>query len=339
VSVNELPVGSAGQIPVLPERVFITGANGFIGRKLMARYRALGCEVRGMDIHADPDNGIVAGNLVKPELWSEHASDCELFIHTAAIVSLAESWQGYREITVQGTRNALDVAVASGAKRFLHYSSIAAMGWEYPEGADETYPVVIGSHYRYGVAKAASEHVVLAAHSAGEIPCTVIRPGDVYGPGGRAWLLEPLKMARAKQLLLPDSGRGIFTPVFIDDLIDGAVLAAGLDAAIGQVFILWGNEPISCRAFFGHHWRWAGHRGNPPSLPLKATLAITAALDRVNKVLARASEATPDTMYMFARKGGFSIAKAQRLLGFEPKITLAEGVRRSEEWLREIGEI
>ncbi len=334
-----MPVGSDGQKPRKPKSVFITGASGFIGRALGDRYRALGVEVRGMDLKADPDNDVVAGDLTEPAGWAAHATGCELFINTAAIVSLAADWQQYRDVSTQGVRNALDVAIAGGAKRFLQYSSIAALGWDYPDGADERTPTVIGEQYRYGVAKAASEHLVLAAHAAGEIDCTIIRPGDVYGPGSRAWLVEPLKMAKSGQLILPDGGKGIFTPVYVDDLLDGTMLAASLPAGKGQIFILWGDEAVTCREFFSNHWRWAGRKGHPRSLPLGVALRLTRAVWTVNKKLGRADEVTPDTMYMFSRKGSFSLAKARKLLGFEPKVGLAEGMRRSEAWLREQGEI
>lgn len=334
-----MPAGADGQTPAIPKSVFITGANGFIGRALMKRYRDLGCEVRGMDIKADPAWNVIAGNLVEPTAWAAHAKGCELFINTAAVVSLAAEWQLYRDVSVQGVRNALDAAIAGGAKRFVQYSSIAALGWDYRDGADEKAPTVIGEDYRYGVAKASSEHVVLAAHAAGEIDCTIVRPGDVYGPGSRAWLLEPLKMAKVGQLILPNGGYGIFTPIYIDDLLDGTMLAAGLPQAAGQIFILWGGEKIACRDFFRHHWNWAGRNGYPPSLPLKVALALTTAIWTLNRRLGRAGEVTPDTMLMFARRGGFNGEKARRLLGFEPKVKIKEGVIRSEAWLREIGEL
>ncbi|TJY62273.1 NAD-dependent epimerase/dehydratase family protein [Sinimarinibacterium sp. CAU 1509] len=331
------PIGADGQTPRIPKSVFVTGANGFIGRALMTRYRALGCEVRGMDLRADREWNVVAGDLTAPATWSGHAGGCELFINTAAVVSLAADWPTYRDVSVQGVRNALDAAIAGGAHRFVQYSSIAALGWDYPDGADEKTPVVIGDEYRYGVAKGASEHVVLAAHAAGEISCTIIRPGDVYGPGSRAWISEPLKMAQAGQLILPNGGQGLFTPVYIDDLLDGTMLAAGLTEGAGQIFILWGGEKISCREFFARHWHWAGRKGYPPSLPLPIALQLTRALWHLNRRLGRANEATPDAMLMFSRKGGFNGNKARRLLGFAPKVKLDEGFRRSELWLKETG--
>lgn len=334
-----MPIGSAGQTPDVPRSVFITGASGFIGRALANRYRALGAEVRGMDLQADPASNVVAGNLTQPAAWSGHAKGCELFINTAAVVSLAAPWKLYRDVSVQGVRNCLDAAVAGGAKRFVQFSSIAALGWDHPNDADEHCPVVIGKQYRYGVAKGASEHLVLAAHAAGEIDCTVIRPGDVYGPGSRAWLSEPLKMAKAGALILPNGGSGVFTPVYVDDLLDGVMLAAGLAQGAGQIFHLCGDGPATCKSFFSNHWRWAGRSGSPRCLPLSAAVALTRVIWGVNKLLQTTNEVTPDAMYMLARKGNISSAKAQRLLGYLPKVDLAEGVRRSEAWLRETGQI
>lgn len=339
MSIAKMPVGSAGQSPAVPKSVFITGANGFIGRALMNRYKALGCDVRGMDIKADPQWNVVAGNLIDPKSWGDHAKGCELFINTAAVVSLAAQWKLYRDVSVQGVRNALDVAIAGGAKRFVQYSSIAALGWDYADGADEKTPVVIGEQYRYGVAKGASEHVALAAHAAGEIEVTIVRPGDVYGPGSRAWLIEPLKMAKLGQLILPNGGKGVFTPVYIDDLLDGTMLAAGLPEGSGQIFIFTSGVPTSCREFFSAHWKWAGRKGFPPTLPLSIAITLTTGLWKLNQALKRQDEVTPDTMYMFARKGNYSIAKAKSRLGYEPKVGLGEGLRRSEAWLREMGEL
>lgn len=329
---RELPISA-------PKSVFITGASGFIGRALSARYRALGAEVRGMDLRADLQNGVVEGDLTNPQPWAKHAEGCELFINTAAIVSTNAPWQLYRDVTIQGVRNAMDVAIAGGAKRFVHYSTVAALGWDYSGDADEKQPVIIGEQYRYGVAKGASEHAVLAAHAAGEIACTIVRPGDVYGPGSRAWLVVPLEMCRKGMMTLPAHGEGLFSPVYIEDLLDGTMLAAGLDAGSGQIFHICGGETVSCREFFTHHWHWAGRSGSPRCLSTPVAVALTTAIEKVNQLLGRQDETGPDAMYMLARKGGYSIAKAARLLGYAPQTGLAEGLRNSAAWLREIGEI
>jgi nucleoside-diphosphate-sugar epimerase len=333
-----LPIGALGQTPVLPRAVFITGANGFIGRVLLNRYKALGVEVRGMDIKADPAANVVAGNLTDPDTWAAHAKGCDLFINTAAVVSLTADWQTYRDVSVKGVRNCLDVAIAGGAKRFLQYSSVACLGWQFPDQTDEKACVVIGPDYRYGVAKGASEHAVLAAHASGEIDCTIIRPGDVYGPGSRAWISVPYEMCKAGKMVLPAHGQGIFSPVYVDDLVDGTLLAVGLPEGRGQIFILSGGIPMTCLDFFTNHWHWAGRKGQPRTMSTGTAVFITRILQTVNRWLKRQDEASPDAMYMFARSGDFSIAKAQRLLGYQPKMDLATGLKNSENWMRETGQ-
>ena len=134
------------------------------------------------------------------------------------------------------------------------------------QNVDESHPLITNGN-SYVDTKIASEHAVLAAHAGGEIDCTIIRPGDVYGPASRAWVIVPLEMMRAGQFLLPDAGRGVFSPVYIDDLVDGIVLAAGKPEGAGQIFTLTSGAGVSCAEFFGHHWRWLGKQGSPRTLP------------------------------------------------------------------------
>lgn len=322
----------------LPSRVFITGASGFIGRALQDRFRALGAEVRGVDLRADPARNIVAGNVAAAGAWQRHADGCELVLHTAAVVSNSAPAALYRDVSLGSVRHALDAAVAGGASRFLHLSSIAAYGLDFRGVLDERAPIALLSGYPYCDAKAASEHPVLAAHAAGEIACTIVRPGDVYGPGSRPWVLLPLEMMRKHQFLLPAGGEGVFSPVYIGNLVDGIVAAATQDAGIGQVFNLTDGEGVSCREFFGYHHRWLGRRGDPLVLPTPLARAVIAAGDlALNRVLKQGTEISAGSLRMLARRGTYSIAKARALLGYAPATDLATGMHATEAWLRAEG--
>lgn len=317
----------------VPSRVFITGALGFIGRTLAERYRRLGTEVRGVDRVADTDAGVVAGDVASAGPWQDSMAGCELVIHTAAVVSnvvsLAESWQ----LNVLGTRRALDGAVAGGAARFVHISSIRAFSdLDYPDGVDERHPVRTDGN-PYVDTKVASEQVVLQAHAAGEVAVTVIRPGDVYGPGSRPWTILPVEAIKANQFVLPAMGKGVFSPVYVDNLADGMLLAATGDAASGQVFTISDGVGVSCRQFFGHYFRMLGRRG-PICVPTPVAVSLAQGAARVARLRRRESEASPATVRYFARPGTYSIEKARRVLGYEPAIGLDEGMRRTEAWLR-----
>ena len=316
-------------------KVFITGALGFVGRALSARYRELGAEVRGLDVRADVVANVVAGDVTQPDEWQWHINGCDLVIHTAAMVTnniaRAEAWR----VNVLGTRRVLDAAKQAGVKRFVHISSLAAMRFIVADQADETAPLMPTGN-PYVDTKIASEHVVLAAHAAGEIACTVIRPADIYGPGSRPWTIVPVQMIRKGMFLLPAHGQGIFRAIYIDDLVDGVMLAAEQDNALGQIFILGGESAITCEKFFGYYYRMLG-KGNPRKTSTPVAIAIAEIGRAIFTLLGKPTELGRGAMEMLSKKNTVSNAKAHRLLGWEPKIDLDEGMQRTEDWLRAQG--
>jgi nucleoside-diphosphate-sugar epimerase len=315
--------------------VFITGAAGFIGSALAERFRALGSEVTGVDLLADATAGVLAGDISQAGEWQEAMAGCDLVVHTAAIVSNAAGLDAQWRVNVMGTRMALDGAARAGAGRFIHLSSIRAFSdLGYPDGADERHPVRTDGN-PYVDTKVAAEQVVLQAHAAGELPCTVIRPGDVYGPKSRPWTIMPLELIRANRFALPAMGRGLFTPVYIENLLDG-ILAAAAPAGSGQVFTLTDGSPVSCRDFFANYYRMLGRRG-PICLPTALALPLARAAGALSRLRGEASEVNEISMRYFTRTASYSIAKARRELGYDPVVDLREGMRRTEVWLREEG--
>nr|MBP8165500.1 NAD-dependent epimerase/dehydratase family protein [Anaerolineales bacterium] len=213
-------------------KIFITGALGFVGRALSAAYRELGAQTCGLDVRSDASANVIAGDVSRPEEWQHVLTDCDLVIHTAAIVTNNVSREEAWRVNVLGTRRVLDAAIKAGVKRFVHVSSLAAMRFNTEDKADESAPVMPTGN-PYVDTKIASEQVVLAAHSAGEINCTIIRPADIYGPNSRPWTLIPVQMIQKGLFLLPAYGQGVFRAIYIDDLVNGIMLAAEKNAGIG----------------------------------------------------------------------------------------------------------
>jgi nucleoside-diphosphate-sugar epimerase len=316
-------------------RAFVTGALGFIGGALAARLRENGVEVCGVDVRADAELGVVAGDVSSPGEWQRHAQDCDTVFHTAAIVSLRSGLEDFHRVNVLGTHNALQAAVAGGASRFVQLSSVTVFGNAFPDGVGEEHPVrLLG--VPYVDTKIAGEQVVLQAHAAGRIAVTVVRPGDVYGPGSRPWILAPLQELQRGRLILPMGGRGIHSPIHVADLIDGIVAAAGAHEAAGEVITLSGGVGVSTGDYFG---RIAAMVGRPRvhTAPTPVLVAITGALAAVDRVRGTPGDVNPNSVRYLTRTGTYSIAKARALLAFEPKVGLDEGMRDSEEWLRAQG--
>lgn len=306
-----------------------------MGRALGERLRVEGADVRGVDLTAEPGAGVVAGDTSSGGDWTRHVEGSGVVVHTAALVSLRGEARRFWEVNVLGTRNALDAALAAGARRFVHISSVVTFGYEFPDGVDERHPVrTTGSPYVD--TKVAGEQVVLAAHAAGEIDCTVVRPGDVYGPRGPQWTILPVELIRAGRIALPARGRGVFSPVFIDNLVEGILLAARSEAAPGQVFTLTDGDAVTTREYFGRYAAMLGKRP-PPGVPNALALPASWLIHHGYRLARVGNELNPDTIRYLSRTGTYSIAKARERLGYSPAVDLDEGFERTERWLREAG--
>jgi nucleoside-diphosphate-sugar epimerase len=313
-------------------RVFITGASGFIGRALYERYAADGHDVRGCDLVADPGRDVVSGDVGQRGAWQDYAAGCDLVIHTAATVSLRlerpdEVWRA----NVLGTAHALEAAGGGGATRFVHFSSVTAFGFDFPDGVEETYPVHT-TYVPYPDTKIASEQVVLQAHIEGRISATIVRPGDVYGPRSRAWAVIPVELIKARRFTLPGGGRGIHSPVYIDNLVDGVVLAAAAPEAAGQIFTLSDGYGVPCREFFQPYADLVGRR--LMTLPTPVAVAGAAVVQRFARFQAGDNDINPRSVRYMVRRGTYSNAKARSVLGWEPHVGVPEGLARTVEWLR-----
>jgi nucleoside-diphosphate-sugar epimerase len=316
-------------------RVFITGAGGFIGRALADRYAADGHEVVGCDLQPDPARGVVAGDVGEPGAWQDHAAGCDLFIHTAATVSFRmERREAIWRSNVLGTWNALAAAQQAGVQRLVHFSSVTAFGFHFPDGVSEAYPVH-NTFLPYPDSKIAAEQVVLQAHIDGRVPCTIVRPGDVYGPRSRVWATIPAQMIRSRRFSLPGGGRGIHSPVYIDNLVEGVVLAASSPAALGQIFTLSDGIGVPYREFFAPYADLVGRR--LIITPTPVALAFAAGARQVLRLAPGDNEINPASVRYLLRRGTYSIEKAREVLGWEPRVGLQEGLARTIDWLREQG--
>ncbi len=319
-------------VPSFADRtIFVTGANGFIGRAISERFRALGAKVSGIDLVANPAGNVLAGDTTEPKQWSGALEGVDTVIHTAALLGaaypLAQSWQ----VNVWGTSRVLRAAIDAGVRRFIHLSSVAAYGFDFPDGVDETYPVQVNGDV-YTDTKVNSEAVVLTAHGAGEIAVTVIRPGDVWGPGS-VWVRSPIsEMRKATGFPLPNGGNGVFSPVYIDNFVDGLVLAAAAEDAKGQVFNISDGVGVRCSEFFGRMAAMCD--GTIRTLPMSVAAPAAEILGSLLRRAGQKTDLSAGTMWLLNRPGTYSIEKAQRMLGYQPGMSMELGMARVEEWLR-----
>lgn len=318
-------------------QVLVTGANGFIGSRLVERLSAMGAHVRALvrrGVLSRPEQQYerIRGDVTVLDTLSSAVQGCELIFHCAwGGNSLAEA----RRINVLGTRNVLAAAAAAGVRRIVHLSSMAVHGRRLPALLTEEHPLQLQGD-AYTVSKAEGERVAVELGAASGIQVVVLRPTLVYGPRSPLWLLSYFERVKQEQLALIDGGEGLANLVYIDDLIDAMCAAAQRPGIAGQAFLISGAQPVPWRQYIGYLAQMC-RKPLPPSIPRwRAWLELQAT--RVYGVLTqRPKRLLGMDLANMTQHTTVSIAKAQRLLAYAPRISLDEGMQRSEAWLRHAG--
>jgi nucleoside-diphosphate-sugar epimerase len=316
----------------------ITGIGGFIGLRMTERARALGWTVRGLDVSSAAaarataaGAEVVVGDINDAAALASAFAGADVVFHTAAIVEEDGARELYERVNVQGTRSVAQAAKTAGARRLVHLSSVMVYGFDYADGVTEEGPFRDNGNI-YNETKYRSEREALAFDGQDGFGVIVIRPGDVYGAGSVPWVLRPIELIRQGLFMLPDGGRGVINHVHVDNLIDGVLLALQKDAT-GEAFTISDGVATPCATFYATHARIAG-KSAVPTLPAWLMVPMIALLALACRLIGRKPPATPQAIRFLRRRGAYSIDKARRVLGYEPRVGLDDGMREIEARLR-----
>lgn len=324
----------------MSDAILVTGASGFIGSRLVERLRGLDLTVHVLTrtsagaarLH-EMGCHVFGGDVTLPDSVVPALRDVGTVVHCA--VGGSDLVQA-REINVQGTVSLLDAAKRAGARRFVHLSSVVAHGRDWPPLLDESAPLKLaGDHY--AVSKAESEHAGFERARSIGIEFVVVRPTIVYGPrSGR--ILMDFARVDLERIKLIDGGAGLANMIYVDDLVDGILLASQHPAAANEAFLMSGEHPVTWREYFTMLARMCA-KPSPPSVG-RTRARIEAWGSKWHFRFTRYPRRIEDTDFpLMMQPSAVSIAKAQRLLGYTPRVSLGEGMRRTEAWLREVGRL
>lgn len=317
-------------------KIGITGASGFIGSNL-ARY----LHKKGHNVLAlAPTSGKIealeaAGISITLADVTDRASldkafrGMEVVVHLAALFNRPEaSWEDYRWVNVQGTKNVLDAAKYRGVNRVVHCSTVGvATGRGAPPYSVET--PYSAANDKYESTKCEGEKLALAFYREQDYPIVVIRPAQVYGPGDRS----KAKFYRMiKKSIIVNPNGTLKHLVYIDDLCRAFELAIVSDSAVGRVFIIAGKEPTPLNELITIAARELDvplPKFVIPARPVTWLCSIAEAvcnLARVKPVLFRRS------MDFFIKSVEFDTRTTQEQLGFECQVDVRKGVHTTVAW-------
>ena len=320
-------------------RILVTGATGFTGGALTRRLVQDGHEVtafvRSMQRAESLSKLGVRCKVVDITDRAEVLQAFEAFdrvYHIAALYRTEESDVSvFTQVNVEATRHLLEASKQFGVGRFIHCSTVGVQGRIDDPPASETYRYHPEDHYQE--TKLQGEKVALEYFAAG-LPGVVVRPAGIYGPGDTRFL-KLFKSIDKGVFVLVGTGRTLYHFTYIDDLVDGFLLAGESPEALGEVFTIGGATYTTIREVVD---TVADVLGKPrpklriPAWPVHVAAALCVAVCKpfgINPPL------YPRRLEFFTLSRAFTIAKAQQRLGYDPKVSLREGFARTAAWYRE----
>jgi UDP-glucose 4-epimerase len=313
---------------ITDKTIFITGGAGFIGSaligRLIERNRVVAYDnltrnsLKDKSYREHPNLSVIEGDILDYDKLRGSMGDAQIVVHCAAVAgidSVIRSPVTTMRVNMVGSAHVLEAAAELGrAERVVCFSTSEIFG-SHAFRSSETDMAVTGkvgeARWTYAVSKLAEEHLAIAYHRERQLPTTVVRPFNVYGPGqvGEGALRTFIMHAVGnKTIEIHGDGTQIRAWCYVDDMVDGVLLAMAHPNAVGESFNI-GNQ--------------------------RAVTTIYGLANTVVRVLGSESK------IVFARKDYADVElripdvqKARELLGFEARVDLDEGIVRAAEFYR-----
>lgn len=311
---------------------FVTGGSGFVGGALLERLRQEGWKVRALARSERAAERVAAsgaqpvgGDISDSEAVRRGAEGCEYAFHAAAKLGEWGPWEEFRTINVEGTQRVLEACREAGVRRFVHVGTEAALVAGQPlVMADEAAPLRPDSRAPYCASKAMAERTV--REFAG-METVVVRPRLVWGPGDTTILPGVVEAVRAGRFAWVGGGRYRTSTTHVANAVEGLLLGAERGRA-GEAYFVTDGEPVEFRDFMTRLLATQGVEPPTRALPLPVARAAAAGSEAVWRLLRR--EDPPPLsrarVWLSAQEMTIDISKARSELGYEPVISIDEGL-------------
>ena len=272
----------------------------------------------------------------------------DLVVHTAGIVPARASrystkrrdWERVKSINYDGTKHVLDTSMAAGCRHFVYTSSCTVVIDDLEHDyflMDESIPIGHATLH-YGKSKGIAERYVLSSkHAENGLVACALRPCTIIGPGDTAviGLMHDL-IAKHETYFIVGDGDNFYDFMYIDNAVQAHVL--GIEnllttkTAAGEAFFISNQEPVYFWDFLAYIWAQFGHIPRYRfHVPLPLAWISGYVLEWVTWVTGRESTLDRGSVQDSVRTHFSNNDKARRILGYEPRVGLAEGVRLSCE--------
>ena len=315
-------------------KALITGASGFIGSRLASTLAGRGHEVACLVRPTSCIEGLersgarlVLGDLRDRASLEAAVADREIIFHLAAVIQAVDG-ASFEEVNVGGTQRLVEACLrrATGLRRFIHVSSIAAAGPSEPgkpgTETDEPHPVT-----HYGRSKLRAERIVLEA--ADRMPVTIIRPPNVIGPGSKD-LARAVRLLRKRIVPAVGDSRPRTSLIDVDDLVEALALAAEDTRSLGRTYYVTDGDAYAWSEIAAALAEELGVGRFRVRVPAAVQFAAAALAEAGSRLTGKPPVLTRDIVragrdYFWIYDG----SRIERELGFQARFKMRDSIRRA----------
>ncbi|MBM82685.1 MAG: 3-beta hydroxysteroid dehydrogenase [Planctomycetaceae bacterium] len=321
-------------------KALVTGGGGFLGLYITEQLVARGDDVRVLCRGEYPRLGelgveVVRGDVRDAALVEAACQDREAVFHVAAVPGIWGSWDKFHSINTVGTLNVIEACQKAVASKLIYTSSPSVIydGREHL-GADESiaYPDSYLCHYPH--TKRLAEEAVLKANGESGLATCSLRPHLIWGPRDNHLIPRLVRRAKSRRLLRVGDGNNLISMSYVENAAAAHLKAADAltaDSPVGgQAYFINEPEPVNLWSWVDQLLVLAGMAPIRRKISAQGAHRIGACCETVYKILRLPGE-PPMTRFLAAQLSSshyYSVEKARRDFGYDPQISIEEGMRR-----------
>ena len=327
-------------------KIAITGASGFLGGALARAYRQNGDNVTALvrkssNVSLLKELGVelVYGDLTDDESFMTLLKNADIGIHCAALVTDFAPWEDFLAINVNSVKNFLDACLKQNCPKAVYVSTVAVYGnGRHHRGTDEDAPyenIIVDNYTR---SKIIADRMAFEYYRKHNLPVTVVRPGYIWGLGDRAIMPLLVNAIKTKRLAIVDGGVNLMNLSYVDNVVQGVMLAAASDKSIGHAYNITDGSKVTTKRFLTDLIDLIGAELKIRSFPYVPAYVVAYVCELYAR-LHRYKVTPPITRYT-VRVGKydqvFDISRAMYELGYKPKVNYKQAMTGLTGYVRSL---
>ncbi len=324
-------------------KVLVTGGTGFTGKALVHRLIQMGHQVVALDYKEGLKTQeirewgaeVILGSVTDMDVVRRAVEGAEVVHHVAAAFrEMDVPERHYYEVNVEGTRNVLQAALDAGVRKVIYCSTCGVHGNVDHPPAGEDAPIRPADYYQR--TKWEAEPLAREFFERG-LSTTTLRPAAIYGPGDPERFYLIFKRVAGGTFPMFGNGRTLYHPLYIDNLIDAFILAMEDGKGDGEAYLIADEQYIEIEDLVRRVGKALGVDVKVPHYPVWPVVVVGHIVEKACKPFGINPPIFPRRVDWYRQNRAFRIDKARRDLGYQPRVGIDEGLRRTAEWYRQEG--